>query len=109
MSNFKKTIGENVIKSINNGNIIRANIGVDKKLQQTARFLLDYGVSATVTENGELYVNIHFDKAEYEGIDFNTAVLLAGHDRVRRAEQRLCNEKAKYQELIDTTSKTEKL
>ena len=108
MSNFKKTISETVIKSIENGNFIRANIGVDKKFQQTARFLLDYGVSATITENGDFYVNIHFDKNEYNGLDFNTAFLLAGKDRVRRAEQRLQNETAKYQELVETTTKNEK-
>ncbi len=109
MSNFKKTISETVIKSIENGNIIRANIGVDKKYQQVARFILDYGVSATITENGEFFVNIHFDKKEYEGIDFNTAFLIAGKDRVRRAEQRLQDEKAKYQELVETTTQNEKV
>lgn len=105
MSNFKKSIIDAVIKSINNEEYVRANIGMDKKSQQTARFTIEYGLSVSITENEDIYVNFHFPKGEYEGIDFSQACLMAGEDRVRRAKQRLEYEKAKYQEFIDATSK----
>lgn len=105
MSNFKQSILDSVIKSIKNGELVRANISLDKKQQQFARFILESGVSVSVTNEEEIFINFHFFKGEQESIDFSTAFLLAGKDRVRRAEQRLQNEKAKYQELIDTTSK----
>ncbi len=85
----RQLIIDNVVKDIKCGNYKRAYVGETKEAAPTAKFTLDNGFTAQITQGKGMSILLQVYEQDLQGIDFAEAAQYACEDQVRRAELKL--------------------